>query len=66
MTTREDLRRWTTPAPESAAEALDWIATRGPAFGHFIDGGFTRAGQTFATKNPATGAELAQITQGTR
>ncbi|MHA7885859.1 aldehyde dehydrogenase family protein [Roseicyclus sp.] len=53
------------PAPESAAEALEWIATRGPAFGHFIDGGFTRPGETFATRNPATGAELAQITQGT-
>mgnify|MGYP000465057525 CR=1 FL=1 len=53
------------PAPESAAEALDWIATRGPAFGHFIDGGFTRPGETFATRNPATGGELAQITQGT-
>ncbi|MCT4684729.1 MAG: aldehyde dehydrogenase family protein [Roseicyclus sp.] len=53
------------PAPERAAEALDWIATRGPAFGHFIDGGFTRPAETFATRNPATGAELAQITQGT-
>jgi aldehyde dehydrogenase (NAD+) len=53
------------PAPESAAEALAWIAARGPAFGHFIDGRFTAPGETFATKNPATGAELAQITQGT-
>ncbi|MBF9048035.1 aldehyde dehydrogenase family protein [Rhodobacterales bacterium LSUCC0031] len=53
------------PAPESAAEALAWIATRGPAFGHFIDGKFTPSGETFATKNPATGAALAQITQGT-
>ncbi|MDA0923898.1 MAG: aldehyde dehydrogenase family protein [Proteobacteria bacterium] len=53
------------PAPESAAEALDWIATRGPAFGHFIDGRFTAAGKTFATRNPARGAALAQITQGT-
>ena len=53
------------PAPESATEALDWIATRGPAFGHFIDGRFTPAGKTFATRNPATGAALAQITQGT-
>ena len=53
------------PAPESAAEALDWIAIRGPAFGHFIDGRFTPAGKTFATRNPATGTELAQITQGT-
>ncbi len=53
------------PAPESAAEALAWIAARGPGFGHFIDGRFTAPGETFATRNPATGAELAQITQGT-
>jgi aldehyde dehydrogenase (NAD+) len=65
MTTREIFDTMDYgPAPESAAEALEWIATRGPAFGHFIDGGFTRPGQTFATRNPATGAELAQITQG--
>ncbi|PWK59291.1 aldehyde dehydrogenase family protein [Roseicyclus mahoneyensis] len=67
MTTREIFETMDYgPAPESAAEALDWIATRGPAFGHFIDGGFTRPGQTFATRNPATGVELAQITQGTQ
>jgi aldehyde dehydrogenase (NAD+) len=66
MTTREIFDTMDYgPAPESAAEALDWIATRGPAFGHFIDGGFTRPGETFATKNPATGTELARITQGT-
>ena len=66
MTTREIFDTMSYgPAPESAAEALDWIATRGPAFGHFIDGRFTAAGETFATRNPATGAELAQITQGT-
>ena len=66
MTTREIFDSMDYgPAPESAAEALDWIATRGPAFGHFIDGGFTRPGETFATRNPANGAELAQVTQGT-
>ncbi|MEM9756479.1 MAG: aldehyde dehydrogenase family protein, partial [Pseudomonadota bacterium] len=65
MTTREifDTMEW-GPAPESDAEAKAWIAKRGPAFGHFIDGGFTAPGETFATRNPATGAELAQITQG--
>ncbi|WP_439136642.1 aldehyde dehydrogenase family protein [Roseicyclus sp.] len=66
MTTREIFETMDYgPAPESAAEALDWIATRGPAFGHFIDGSFTAPGETFATRNPATGKELAQITQGT-
>ena len=53
------------PAPESAAEALDWIAARGGAFGHWIGGAFTAPGRTFATANPATGRVLAQVTQGT-
>ena len=53
------------PAPESAAEALAWIARHNGTFGHFIDGGFTKPGETFATANPATGKPLAQVTQGT-
>lgn len=53
------------PAPESDKEARAWIAANGPQFGHFIDGGFTKAKESFATRNPATGEELAQISQGT-
>ncbi|MBD3763156.1 MAG: aldehyde dehydrogenase family protein [Rhodobacterales bacterium] len=53
------------PAPESAAEALAWIAGHQGRFGHWIDGRFTAPGATFATRNPATGADLAQVTQGT-
>jgi len=53
------------PAPESNAEALAWLARHDNRFGHWIDGAFTRPGQTFATRNPATGTELAQVTQGT-
>lgn len=53
------------PAPESNAEAVAWLAKHGHMFGHWIDGGFTKPGDTFATKNPATGAELAQVSQGT-
>ncbi|AMY68086.1 aldehyde dehydrogenase family protein [Frigidibacter mobilis] len=52
------------PAPESATEVLKWLAARG-TFGHFIGGAFTAPGVTFATTNPATGENLAQITQGT-
>ena len=52
------------PAPESATEALDWIARHHARFGHWIDGRFTAPGDTFATRNPATGKELAQVTQG--
>ena len=52
------------PAPESDKEARAWIASQGPAFGHFIDGSFTPPAETFATRNPATGEDLAQISQG--
>ncbi|CAM5374223.1 aldehyde dehydrogenase family protein [Frigidibacter albus] len=52
------------PAPELATEVLKWLAARG-TFGHFIGGAFTAPGVTFATTNPATGENLAQITQGT-
>ncbi|MGQ0611779.1 MAG: aldehyde dehydrogenase family protein [Paracoccaceae bacterium] len=52
------------PAPESNAEALAWLAGHGQRFGHWIDGAFTAPGQTFATRNPATGAVLAEVTQG--
>ncbi|MGV8950797.1 MAG: aldehyde dehydrogenase family protein [Cypionkella sp.] len=52
------------PAPESNAEALAWIASRAP-FGHYINGAFTAPAAGFTTHNPATGAPLAQVTQGT-
>ena len=51
------------PAPESNAEALAWLAQHGNRFGHWIDGTFTQPGASFATKNPATGKALADITQ---
>lgn len=50
-------------APESAAEALAWIARKGGSFGHFIDGTFTKPGTLFETRNPANDRVLAQITQ---
>lgn len=54
------------PAPESATEALAWIARHNGSFGHFIDGAFTKPGETFATANPATGKPVARVTQGTQ
>ncbi|MEM7642662.1 MAG: aldehyde dehydrogenase family protein, partial [Pseudomonadota bacterium] len=51
-------------APESAAEAMEWIAKYGGRFGHFIDGSFTPAQNTFETRNPARGSALAEISQG--
>lgn len=51
------------PAPESASEALEWLAANAP-FGHWVNGAFTIPGETFTTKNPATANPLAQVTQG--
>ena len=53
------------PAPESDAEAQAWLEGHDRRFGHFIHGEFTEAGETFETKNPATGAVLAEVAQGT-
>ena len=52
------------PAPESSVEAQDWLKAHGSRFGHWIDGGFTKPGETFETKNPATAKVLAAVTQG--
>ena len=53
-------------APENTAEALAWIVDQGGKFGHFIDWSFTKAGDGFDTKNPATGNVLATISQATQ
>ena len=53
------------PAPESTKEALAWLDQHGRRFGLFIDNAWSDPGETFATNNPADGAELAQVTQAT-
>ena len=53
------------PAPESATEAMAWLANHNHAFGHWINGAFTKPGETFPSSNPATGKHLAEVTQGT-
>jgi aldehyde dehydrogenase (NAD+) len=53
------------PAPESAGSVDAWLDGHGRRFGLFIDGAFTAPGETFATVNPATAGEIAQITQAT-
>ena len=53
------------PAPESAEVALAWLEEQGGAFGHFIGGRFTDPGEGFDSRNPASGAVLATVTQGT-
>ncbi len=50
-------------APESDSEARAWIDRSGGRFGLFIDGAWTAPDDTFPSRNPATGEELAQITQ---
>jgi aldehyde dehydrogenase (NAD+) len=52
------------PAPEGNAEALAWIAAHRGGFGHWIDGAFTAPEAPFETRNPATGAVLAHVSQG--
>ncbi len=54
------------PAPESASEALAWIASHDGRFGCHIGGAFQAPGETFPSRNPATGATLAEIAQGSQ
>lgn len=51
------------PAPESALEALAWIKAHAP-FGAYVDGAFLAPEALFQTRNPATGAVLAEVSQG--
>ncbi len=53
------------PAPEGPEQANAWLDSHGRAFGHFIDGKWTKPGKTFSSDNPATGRSLAQIADGT-
>ncbi|MGI1662467.1 aldehyde dehydrogenase family protein [Palleronia sp. KMU-117] len=53
------------PAPESAAEAMAWLDSHDRHFGQFIGGAWTRPGETFESRNPATGEVLAHVSQAT-
>jgi len=54
------------PAPEGDAAARDWLAQHGARFGQFIAGGWTKPAGLFDVSNPATGARIAQVSQGTK
>ncbi|MEP4432358.1 MAG: aldehyde dehydrogenase family protein, partial [Hyphomicrobiales bacterium] len=56
------------PAPESDTEARSWLENHKADFGHYIDGQFVapKAGKSFKTIEPATGAPLAKLAQGTQ
>ncbi len=51
------------PAPEASDIVTKWLKAKGP-FGHYIGGAFTKAGKTFAVKNPATGLKIADVAKG--
>ena len=55
------------PAPEGDAEARRWIADRGGEGAHYIGGAWYRAedAERFDVHDPATGAVLARVPQGT-
>jgi aldehyde dehydrogenase (NAD+) len=54
------------PAPESSAEAMQWLESHKRSFDLFIGGKWVRAksGQKFSTINPANKQDLAQVAQG--
>ncbi|MEM1373250.1 MAG: aldehyde dehydrogenase family protein [Pseudomonadota bacterium] len=54
------------PAPESRAEALEWLVDQGSRFGHFIDGAFSEPTDDFESRNPANGTVLASLSQATQ
>jgi aldehyde dehydrogenase (NAD+) len=55
------------PAPESNTHVVAWLDAHDRRFGHFIGGRFVsrKGAAMFAARNPATGDELAKVTQGT-
>ncbi len=55
-------------APESAATAQAWLEQHKKVFGHYLNGAWADPAppEHFATINPATGAELAKVAQGSK
>ncbi|MCB1379472.1 MAG: aldehyde dehydrogenase family protein [Alphaproteobacteria bacterium] len=54
------------PAPEANAHVTQWLDRHREGFGHFIGGRFVppREDAVFDVSNPATGARLARVAQG--
>ena len=52
------------PAPEAADHVKEWLKAHETGFGHFIDGAFTTAGETFEVRDPARDVPLARVAQG--
>ena len=55
------------PAPEANTHVTQWLKSHDKGFGHFIAGRFAPAndGGMFDVSNPANGAKLARVAQGT-
>jgi aldehyde dehydrogenase (NAD+) len=53
------------PAPEDTKEVDVWLADHKRAFGHYIDGKWTKPANVFATTNPSSGEKIADISNGT-
>jgi len=53
------------PAPEDPGIVIAWLEQHAGGFGHFIDGRFTDPAPDHVILNPATGEEIAAISQGT-
>ena len=53
-------------APEDAALCRQWLGQYSRRFGHYIDGAWVTPadGRYFSTRDPSTGATLAEIAQG--
>jgi aldehyde dehydrogenase (NAD+) len=52
------------PSPEASDAVRAWLEAHKAGFGHFIGGAFTAPGELFDAHDPATGARLARVTQG--
>lgn len=53
------------PAPETTNLADEWLDRHSRRFGHFIGGAWTAGQAQFSSVNPATGKQIAEISQGT-
>jgi aldehyde dehydrogenase (NAD+) len=54
------------PAPESPKPAEEWLAKHDAKFGHFIGGAWTKPSHTFEVMNPATGKQIAAVSEGSK
>jgi aldehyde dehydrogenase (NAD+) len=52
------------PAPEDTTIVRDWLKAHQKGFGHFIEGSFTQPANLFEVANPASGAAIARVSQG--